>query len=181
MPRVLFFLLLLMVSLHGHAAGLSSQQIENYIASVPGLREWNDQFEAPVQDAMDNSSASGQPMMGNPYDMVRSALESAGLMEQFSQIVAQYGFRNAAEYFNVADRILRAYLAFQMSEQDLDSRVQEAMQELENANLPDAQKQQMMQLLKSQMGIVSSMAESDPADKAAVEPYLGQLDQAFDQ
>lgn len=173
---------LLIVSTFALAAPLEGARIEAYIASLAAVRELGDELRA--QGKEDFLAAQILPGKGETFDPHRRAVaalraEDPVWLERLEAAVLPQGFTSADSWAAAGDRIVLAYGAVKVEAESpqmlLLAGQGEAEQEMLLQSLPSEQRE----LLRQALGIARALAQVPAADRQAVRPWVGQLDQLF--
>lgn len=172
----------LLISFGSAAAdALTTDSIDRWIESMTAVQEW----------AAENNIADQELTAGdNGIPDFTQAVGSLGSERQgLERITKKHGFDGAIDWAETSNRVTRAFMAAEMSDQDVDmdrvrEQMKQRMQQIEgNAKISDAQKQQMrqqMQAMQQQMTMAQKMTEEVPeADREAVADRQEALKQFF--
>lgn len=149
---------------------LTTDIIDRWLEAMPAVESWAEKNNIDEQEI-----AAGED--GVP-DFVGAIKELESGREGLEDIASAHGFDDAIDWAETSNRITRAFLALEMSQQDTDMeavqrQMQQRMEQIENNDqMSDAQKQQMRQQMKSMqqsMRMAEKMTEDVPeADQQAV-------------
>ncbi|WP_432696707.1 hypothetical protein ACQUQP_19570 [Marinobacterium sp. YM272] len=181
--QVLAALLLLMLS-SVTLAELAPVRIEAYIDSLTDVRELGDQLKAEGKEAF----LAGKIMPGagerfDPHQRAVSVLkrDEPGYYAELGKRVVPRGFTSAESWARTGDQVVLAYGAAKVAAESPQMLALAAQsgpeQELLMQALPPKQREQFKQALV----IARALAQVPAADREAVTPYVGQLDQIFNQ
>jgi len=181
--RLLAGLLLVMAGM-ATAANLEPARIDAYIASLADVRALGDELKAEGKAAF----LAGQimPAEGDAFDPHSRAVEALQRDEpdyfsRLEALVLEHGFTSAHSWAIAGDRIVLAYGAEKVAAESPQMLVLAAQsgpeQEMLMQALPAPQREQLKQALV----IARALAQVPDADRAAVKPYIGQLDTLFGQ
>ncbi|MEW5774573.1 MAG: hypothetical protein AB1916_13725 [Thermodesulfobacteriota bacterium] len=95
-----------------------------------------------------------------------------------AQVMGRYGFTQKT-WTETGERIVRAYAALKSEQQsrELESYLQSTLDDIRNnPTLSPERKSQMMEQVRASHARAKSVSEAPAADKAAVEPFVQQLD-----
>lgn len=166
------------------AAALESARIEAYIASLEAVRELGDELKAAGKQNL--LARQIMPRAGERFDPHQRAIRALKRDEpayyaRLEERVLPHGFTSANSWASAGDRIVLAYGAVKVaaeSPQMLALAGQGvAEQEILLQSLPQAQREQLQQALV----IARALAAVPEADRVAVQPYIGRLDELFSQ
>lgn len=152
------------------APPLSSQTMDNWMASQKALKTWGDQHHktlAKYEDQIGND---------NPLDITPEAmlqpLKSVGLYDSAEQLVRQYGFANLHDWAALSLRITKAAAALQFSRQP-----QPDLSELEALQQSSKASPQQQQIISDTIAQNKAIAlylrtQVSKEDQQFVAPYL---------
>ncbi|MBV1786837.1 hypothetical protein KQ940_02090 [Marinobacterium sp. D7] len=181
--RILAFLALLLATSMA-AAELAPARIEAYIASLSSVRELGDQLKAEGKQEL--LARQIMPRAGEPFDPHQRAVRTLNRDEpnyfvRLEKSVLQQGFTSVDSWAKTGDQIVLAYGAVKVSAESPQMLALAARsgpeQELLLQTLPEPQQGQLRQALV----VAKALARVPEADKRAVRPYVGQLDNMFSQ
>jgi hypothetical protein len=95
-----------------------------------------------------------------------------------AQVMSRYGFSQKT-WSETGERIVRAYAALKAEQQarELESYLQSTLDDIKNdPNLSQERKKQMMDQVRASHARTKEVSAAPAADKAAVEPFVQQLD-----
>jgi hypothetical protein len=148
---------------------LTAEMVENFAASYAGVRAKADELSASY-DVPEGGSATTawQAWMG-----------VGGAKADLDAAVAEHGFADFGEWLQAFSSVARAY-AFAKDGGALDNDMAQALAQIQNdPNIPQAQKDMLLQQLQASAGAISSMRPSQE-NIDAVAPYVDQLSVVFE-
>ena len=162
------------------AAALTDEKVRNFIASWDELQEIGKEYD----DLDDLDEEAGiydeEEMAAMPERPMSHAIEKMRGHEIYNRVdstVQGYGFSNINEWGEVGDRVIKAFFSLQIEEDShgMRAEMEQAMREIEESPMPEAQKEQMKQRMRSQMEAVEAMADAPEEDIEAVRPHMEEL------
>jgi hypothetical protein len=149
---------------------LTTDTIDRWLDAMPAVESWAEKNGIDEQEI-----AAGED--GIP-DFVGAIKELESGRDGLEDIASEHGFDGAIDWADTSNRITRAFLALEMSQQDTDMaaverQMEQRMAQIENNDqMSDAQKQQMrqqMDALQQSLRVAKKMTEDVPeADQRAV-------------
>lgn len=176
--------LLFIVTSAATAASLEPARIDAYIASLDAVRVLGDELKAQGKEAF--LSRQIMPGAGDTFDPHVRAIEALQRDEpdyysRLQALVLEQGFTSAHSWAVTGDRIVLAYGAEKVAAESPQMLALAAQsgpeQEMLMQALPAPQREQLKQALV----IARALAQVPSEDRAAVKPYIGQLDRLFGQ
>lgn len=172
----------LLLSLSSAAADtLTANTVDRWIASMSAVKEW-----AASNDIASSELATGKNSMP---DFVNALGELGDAREGLERIAREHDFEGARSWAEASNRITRAFMALQMGKRDTDmaqvrKQLEGRMAQIENnAQLNDAQKQQMQQKMAAMLEQMRSMEtvteDVSAADREAVSQRQAELERFF--
>ena len=163
-----------------HAASLTDEKIRNFIASWDEIQEIGEEYD-DLDDLDDEAGIYGDEEMATmperPMSHAIERMRGHEIHNRVDNTVQGYGFSDINEWGDVGDRVIKAFFSLQIEEESPEMRAQmeQAMREIEQSPMPDAQKEQMKQRMRSQMEAVEAMADAPEEDIEAVRPHMEEL------
>lgn len=154
--------------------------VESLVALQPLQEKYRDAEWASGSIGKDGAQAKeGMTPMTDSLE----AMKGHEAYDELASVVESHGFASPKTWGRVGDRIIKAYAAASMEAEQPGSRqqMQQALKELENADLPEAQKQMMRQSMGNAMATIKSLTDAPQADIDAVQPYMAEIERAFVQ
>lgn len=158
-----------------HAADLSAQQIERYMASVPALQSLGERHADRPQTNIDPS----RPLSSSLEQM--SQHDAAYL--ELSELARQHGFKDAQQWANVGDRIMQAYLKAKqpLSHELTQNLYQQGINNVKNdPNLSQTQKDIILRNMEKSFKANTGKQQETEQDIAAIRPYMKNLENIFE-
>ncbi len=177
LAKIALSFLLLQTTLVYAVDDLKSEQVKAYIDSAPEFRQWSQQHQAQLSESQ-KKAATELKEEATEEQLIQRTLEISGLEKEMNAMVQAKGFKDAAEYGRITGKILRAFMALRMAEESAFEKMSQGIAQLEQAEMPPEQKQQMLAMMKSRMAQLKEMSTSSKADQDVVRPFLPQLKQA---
>jgi hypothetical protein len=176
MKTLLTLAMTTLMSFQVMAADLKSQDISQWITSMPVLKPWLKQHESEF------SANISQP--NNPEVVFKesiAALKKAGLYDELNGKVKKLGYSNVEEWNQVTQQVTFAWMALEMNENkaQIDAAKAQFAAMKANPDIPDAQKAMMEQMLAPAIAMVKVASKSSAADKMAVKSHQDELRTLF--
>ncbi|MBB5517575.1 hypothetical protein [Amphiplicatus metriothermophilus] len=156
-------------------APLKGEAVERFIATMAEVEAFGDALEASGR--LEALKLQTQPRLGEPFAPFSNTVEALAANHpdehaRLAGIVRPHGF-TPASWGETGDRIILAYLAEKMAQEDPEAMAQMAAMDRSMLDqLPPEMKTQM----EAVFAMMETVRDADPADRAAVRPYLGALD-----
>lgn len=166
-----------LMSFQAMAADLKSQDVTQWLTSMPTLKPWLEKHES---DLTSNISDPNNPEV--VFKESVTALKKAGLYDELNAKVTKLGYSNVEQWSQVTEQVTFAWMALEMeankSQIDAAKAQFEAMKV--NPDIPAAQKAVMEQMMAPALAMVALANKSSAADKGAVKPHQSKLRTYFD-
>ena len=148
---------------------LTAEMVENFAASYVSVRAKADELGAKYDvPEGDTATSAWQAWMG-----------VGGAKAELDAAVAGHGFSDFGTWLQAFSSVARAY-AFAKDGGALDNDMAQALAQIQNdPNIPQAQKDMLLQQLQASAGAISSMRPSQE-NIDAVAPYVDQLSVVFE-
>lgn len=166
------------------AEPLTASDVERFIATLPEVRALSEEYDAELveRERPADESGAGAAAAGTPFATAIDALDSLEMRQQLATLLASHDFASPEQWAQTGDRIVRAYVALHLDGQrdTIRRQMEQARRAIEaNPNLSAEQKE----WLSTRVATGAEMAvqfRAPDADKAAVRPYLSELEQALE-
>lgn len=159
------------------APALTQTSVSQFIDSLTEVGEVADQYEEelPVEDL--ESIGRDPSRITSPFSSSMQAMQSHAAFGEISQIVQDHGFADVAAWAATGDRVFRAVGALELdaSGAGISAEIAKAIEELEASGLPEAQKQQMLQMMNISSASIKAFSDVSQADRDAVAPFVETL------
>lgn len=159
---------------------ITADQAKRFVESLPALDELGDTLEA--EGKMDELQINATPVAGEEFKPYSQAV--VGLKEKYpgdyaklNDAVKPHGF-SADEWGLVGDRVIIAYLAIKMDEENPGAMAQ--MQAMDKSML-DQMPPEIKAQFEQAMVMMETIENASPEDKAAVETVKEQLDEYMEE
>lgn len=168
------------LALGGAAAqgGLTDAQVESFLRAYPDVVKFADESGAKLKDR-----ARAERRKGAPFSDAIPMLKQQGLYDKLARVVGPHGFSSPEAFAGTADRVIRAFAAQHMSEQQpqMAQQLEMARQAItNNPNIPEQQKQEMLRRMEQALGRARHMSEAPPGDVAVVKRHSQRIQQVFE-
>lgn len=154
---------------------LTEDQVERFIESMAEVRTWADDADELAEMEID----PGAEGITKPFSSALQHMQAQGGLSGLETIVHDHGFESIDQWGRVGDRVVRAFMALEIEREHPDAKaeLQEARREIEaNPDIPEAQKEQLLQMLEQTAGAMMAMVEDVPeADRDALRPHMPRL------
>lgn len=170
-------------SLHGGGNGnsvqdvqpLTSDSMEAFIASIPTMRMWTDQYNA-VARVVAPKVLNPSVLSGNPFALIVAELRGSDAYDAMNTAVAQHGFETPEAWASVADRVTKALGVLAGRSDEAASALALAQRGIEdNPGIPDDERMKLKGLLMA----LNLFANAPRSDVAAVAPYTQRIIEAL--
>lgn len=179
MFRLVIASALFALTLGTHAADLTQDSLDRWMAAAKEGQEWSDAHP----DADELGSFSPQEGGSMREQMIQAVEEHP----EAARILRRHGFNNSEQWADTTLQIINAYGAVEFEAQGADvqsmqSGLAAALAEVENnPHIPAAQKEMMRQQLRQSQTMMGEIGTDAPAaDKALVKRNKARLDRLFD-
>lgn len=168
-PRLILLLplLLFLCLATAQAAGLTEAQV---LGTIGALKELEATFG---QSGKDDA----------PQTDIGAFARSQSDMDKAMAILRRHGFETVEAWTQVAQRVVNAYIAVKMADQqpDVEAEMARARAEIEASDMSPEQKQQMLAMMEQSMASMRSMSNASDEDVATVQRVLPELDAYFEK
>lgn len=148
---------------------LTSDIVENFLASYPALLAKSDELEGQY----------GGEGSSSPMEAFSAYMAQQGAVNELTAIVTEHGFSGFADWMQAASAIMMAH-AFSKEGSQMDSRFNDAIEGIRNnPNMSDDQKDAMIAQVEASMGAMGALRPS-PANIEAVAPYADEIESLTD-
>lgn len=161
-------------------APLEAGAVERFIAAMAEVEAFGDELEA--RGRLEALTLETQPRLGEPFAPFSNTVAALAARHpdehaRLAAIVGAHGF-TPARWGETGDRILVAYLAEKMAQQDPAAMAQMAAMD---RSMLDELPPEMKTRMEAVFAMMETVRDADPADRAAVRPYLEALDEQLRQ
>ena len=163
-----------------HATSLTDEKIRNFISSWDEIQAVGEEYDDLDELEEETGIYEDEEMAAMPERPMSHAIEKMRGHEIYNKVdstVQGYGFSEINEWGEVGDRVIKAFFSLQIEEDSHEMRaeMEQAMREIEESPMPDAQKEQIKQRIRSQVEAVEAMADAPEGDIEAVRPHMDKL------
>ncbi len=157
---------------------LTPQNIEGYIDSVRDLQEISKKYGAEKIVNPDNSSGGSMTGAASPFSTAIAQMQGQQANDEMLEVINRHGFSDLDQWGTTADRIMRAFAANSMKTglPRMEEQMQQALEQIEKSNMTDTQKDAMLQIMQSSSQMMDIYADVPETDKAAVFPFMSDLE-----
>ena len=158
------------------AADLKSQDVSQWITSMPVLKPWLEQHQSALTD---NISEPNNPEV--VFKESPAALKKLGLYDELNGKVQKLGYSDVEQWSQITQQVTFAWMALEMEANKAQIDAAKAQYEAMKANpdIPAAQKAMMEQMLAPALAMVKVASKSSAADKGAVKSHQSELRSYF--
>jgi len=131
---------------------LSQTMVRQFLSSYPQLQSLRKKYESQAPSSADGSGKSGNP--------APSYATSAAARAEMQAMLSSSGFSDLSEWTKVATSLSLAYGFVKSGKniEDLSTQTNRAIENIQkNPKMPDAQKQQVIAMMRQQMGRFSPL------------------------
>lgn len=156
---------------------LESKQIEQWIEAMPEMQAWGKKNEAALMEHQNRENLLPE----STEEMVKP-IKDAGLYDEAEALVKKYGFDSPEQFSDISLQLISAMASIKMAGEDsvslaeLQKEMESSKAQLEASPLPAAQKQAMLNQMQQAQKMYERMQNVPEADKAAVKPYMEQIE-----
>ena len=165
------------------APPLSPEIIQGFVDSINELQEIGKKYDADkiVGPAVSGDAATSRTT--SPFSAAISGMQGHEAYDEMQATITKYGFADMQSWGAIGDRIMQAYAANSIGAEmpQMDEQMKQALEQIENSNMPEAQKENMKQMMMSSMQMMNSYASAPEADKKAVLPYMSVIENLGEQ
>ena len=159
---------------------LTDEQVTRFVASLEGFSDFKDAMKD--DEKIKNMEIDTRPKAGEkfqPYTKAVSELKEKypSQHQKLSNIVKPHGF-SATEWGGVADRVLVAYFAIKLAEEDPDTM---AMLNGMDKSMLEMMPPEMRSQVEASFAMMETVKNAPEADKVAVRKKKAALDKYFDE
>ncbi len=177
MKTLITLIMTTLMSLQVMAADLKSQDVSQWLTSMPTLKPWLEKNESKL------SANISEP--NNPEVVFKEsvpALKKAGLYDELNGKVKKLGYSDVEQWTRITQQVTFAWMALEMdaNKAQIDQAKAQYDAMIANPNTPPAQKAMMEQMMAPALVMVKLASKSSAADKSAVKPHQGKLRTYFD-
>lgn len=158
------------------ARPLTKQLVKGFLDAMPELEAWGNENEHrfdTVEESADTDDFSSF------YETFVSSFEGVDVPAEMRAILKRHGFDSIESWADAGARTMQAYFAlkYELSAPERNGHMKEALEQIENSGMSDEQKDAMRQLLTAGDEAMKSFSQVSKADKDAVRPFLGRIDE----
>lgn len=151
---------------------LDADRIERALASMPAMKEVRDGLEEKHGDL---------PEGGGPMGALQGLITNRAAMAEINAVVADYGFDDAVDWYqSVYSVMIAGVFAKDAEMMGQLSEMEAALDEIRNSDMPQNQKDMLLQQMQAGMGMLLAMKPSEE-NLAAVRPYLDQIERVMEE
>ncbi|UZE96043.1 hypothetical protein [Alkalimarinus alittae] len=151
---------------------LTKQAIEKWLSSIDSIQAWSDSVEVLQDDSSDDAEDSFT------VDGMLNQLKAANVYDEAEDVVQKGGFDSLEQFADIQIRIVKAMMSLEIDKGYAGGEIQAHLDQIKNnPHISEEQKAMAMNMIQSSIDMAKSMANSSPADKAAIKPYIQQIQQ----
>ena len=158
---------------------LTKARAESFVACLGDIIEIGKEYEGEY---------AGASLFGNESSDMESAIAAMSGHPAYSELMStlrKHGFDDAEDWAQTSRRFISAYSALKLKNEgtDVDAEMAKAIGQIrENTMLTDEQKDQMIEMIKSQQQMFEELQDdASAADRAAVEAVMEEFEQLSEQ
>ena len=170
-------LLFISFLLAGFSQALEREQIQNWVLTLQEIELWVLENNVTNADMIDYD---------NPFDIEASMASAANRHAEIQEIITGYGFASSDAWANIGSRIIDAYgavLLEENEEQSFDDVQRELNEQLarieEDTSLGAEQQALIREQIEMIQGVMARMITSSEDDRASVRDHRDLLDPVF--
>lgn len=172
----IYISLLAFMSITAHAnPPLSAERIQSWIQSQQAFANWGDRHAERLAEYQGAHMNEANPLAIDASEMIRP-LKETGLQASAEKMLQPFGFDSLEEWAELTLRITKSAAALQVDQQkdSLDTSKLEAL--AESGKLSKEQEDMVSRAINQNQQMLNYLEQSvSEEDKAAVRPYLNQL------
>jgi len=129
---------------------LTQDMVKRFVSSFPQLKALGKKYESEIPQSADSSSG--------PARTVSAYMTSAAARAEMQGMLAAHGFGDFADWSKVATSVALAYgyAKSGKSPDEMGAQADRAIDNIRNnPNMPDEQKQQVIAMMRKQMGLMA--------------------------
>ncbi len=168
-----------------YASSLTDAQVKKFVSSwndvTTLLDDAYDESEDLYGDDLDADNGDDLSLSTMMSDMV-ALIRGEPVYSQLRRLVRQHGFSSVNDWAQVGDKVMRAAFAIQLGDHaaNMEKEMARALKDIdENPHLTEETKQDMKAAWKSNAAAMAELAATPEADKNAVRPHMGELEQMW--
>lgn len=152
--------------------------VGKFIESLKSMNSISQKYGEPDQLGDISSLSEGLDKIQTPFSSAVTSLEGYAGYDEIQQVIAANGFSDISQWALFGDRVMQAYGALMVTDQqpEINAQMAQAMQELEGSGMSEAQKKMIADMMQSAGQVVSKFQDVPESDKAAVRPHLSALE-----
>ena len=161
------------------ASDLDSDTIDNWASTMEDIEVWAQENQISDEDMVDPD---------DPTNLESSMARAVDNHEGMQDIITSHGFSDGDEWASTGARIVNAYGAVVMEEDqagsydDMQEQMEAQMQQLEqDPNISDEQLAMIREQMDNALAMMQQMSEAPEGDKQAVRDNRARLDSVFEQ
>lgn len=167
---------LLAASLAQAEQPLTPKVIEQWLTSTDSIQQWFDSHEALQDDSPEEDDEGAFTL-----EYMIGELKAAGVYSEAENVVQKAGYDSLEQWGDIQLRIVKAVMSIEIEKGYASGEIQSHLDQIKNnPHISEEQKAMALNMIQSSIDMAKSMANASPADKAAVKPYIQQIQQKLD-
>ena len=157
---------------------LTPNIIEGFIDSVRDLQEIGEKYDATGLMNPNMSLDEGIERAAAPFSAAIAQMQGHAAYGEMLAAIERHGFSDLQQWALTGDRVMKAFIANKMGAEmpQMDAQMKQALEQIENSNMPAAQKETMLKMMQSSTQMMGAYADVPAADKAAVAPFMSMIE-----
>ena len=157
---------------------LTPEIVQGFVDSIQDLREISKRYNA---DEIMSPAASGDKTMAQtatPFSTAITRMQGHHAFNEMQATILKHGFSDMQSWGAIGDRIMKAFTANSMETEmpQMDEQMKQALEQIDKSNMTEEQKEGMRQTMQSSMQMMNSYENVSETDKAAVLPYMSEIE-----
>lgn len=160
---------------------LTDDRIAGFIAALAELEPLGEKDPGHATPWNATAGPRGMNRSLTPFAEALPAMRAHPAHDEIVAVVARHGFADLAEFADVADRIVLAYVALKTADRAPQqiAQLESSIKQIEASEMAPAQKQRMLDAMRESLRMTAAYQAAPEPDRAALRPHLGELDAAF--
>jgi hypothetical protein len=160
------------------SSALTPDVVEGFIVSLRDLQEVGKKYDAEGPMNPNMSLDEGMERAAAPFSAAIAQMQGHEAYGEMLAAIERHGFSDVQQWALTGDRIMKAFVANSMEAEtpQMDAQMKQALEQIENSNMSAAQKETMLQMMRSSTQMMSAYTDVPAADKAAVAPFMSTIE-----
>lgn len=157
---------------------LTADTVKGFLVSLQDIEEVGNKYEVMELMNPNTSVDTAMARAAAPFTAVIAQMQGHQAYGEMVAAIERHGFSDIQQWAATGDRVLKAFAANRMAAQmpQIDEQMKQAVEQIENSGMSAAQKEAMLQMMQSSRQIMGLYDDVSPADKAAVLPFMSEIE-----